>query len=194
MAMIRWSRRKFLETGVVGAITVTGVRATSLFSAQEGGSQPPKIAKNSFGKRHRDLLRVSIDEIIPAADGMPAASEVGGVDYLGHLAGENQQVARELSESLDALDQVSVSHFKTSFLSLSRELRVESLITFERRDPNSFRDLRKYVYEAYYLQPRVRNLIGYEPHPTNAPGPTIVAFDESVLAEVRKKPRHYREV
>jgi hypothetical protein len=192
--MSRWSRRKFLETGVFGAISVTGTRATRFFSAQERGTESQKTAESTFGQRHRNLLRVSIDELIPAGDGMPAASEVGGVEYLDHLAGENEQVARELRASLNALEEISELHFKASFLSLSPELRVEALIAFEQKDPNSFRDLRDYVYEAYYLQPRVRQLIGYEPHPTNARGPTIKAFDESVLAEVRKKPRYYREV
>jgi Gluconate 2-dehydrogenase subunit 3 len=194
MMINRWSRRKFLETGVVSAITVTGTRAASFFSSQNAETQPPEIKKNSIIKLDRDLLRVSMDELIPAGDGMPAASEVDSVNYLDDLAGENEQVAKELRASLNALEEVSNGHFKTSFLSLSRELRVKALITLEERNPNSFRDLRDYVYEAYYLQPRVRQLIGYEPHPTNGPGPMIQPFDESLLAAVRKKPKHYREV
>jgi hypothetical protein len=192
--MNRWSRRKFLETGVVSAITVTGARATSFFSSPQAGPQPQEVAKNPIAELHRDLLRVSMDELIPAGDGMPSASAVGGVEYLDDLAAENEQVAKELRASLNALEEVSDKNFKASFLSLSRELRVKALITFEQRDPDSFRDLRNYVYEAYYLQPRVRQLIGYDPHPTNGPGPMIQAFDESLLAAVRKKPKYYREV
>jgi len=135
-----------------------------------------------------------MDELIPAGDGMPAASEVGGVDYLEHLVAENQQVTKELKRSLEDLEEISKDHFKVSFLLLSRELRVETLIAFEQSIPDSFWKLRDYVYEAYYLQPRVRQLIGYESHPTNGPGPMIQPFDESILAEVRRKPRHYREV
>jgi hypothetical protein len=194
MTMNRWSRRKFLETGVAGAITVTGARASGLFPAQKSGTPPQEIAKNSIAKLHRDLLRASMDELIPAGDGMPSASEAGGVDYLDGLAGENEQVAKGLRASLSALEEVSSNNFKESFLSLPREQRIKALVAFEQRDTNSFRNLRSYVYEAYYLQPQVRRLIGYEPHPTNGAGAVIEPFNESVLADVRKKPKHYREI
>jgi hypothetical protein len=68
--MTRWSRRKFLETGVFGATTATGARATGSFSVQKSGTQLENIAKNSFEKRYRDLLRKSMDEIIPIGDGI----------------------------------------------------------------------------------------------------------------------------
>ena len=54
--------------------------------------------------------------------------------------------------------------------------------------------LRDLVYEAYYTQPRVWKLIGYEFNPTNEAGPHLKPFDESVLAQVKKMPRRYREV
>lgn len=135
-----------------------------------------------------------MDRLIPAGDGMPAASQAGAMEYLDHLAAQNEQVANELRGSLDALEEVSHDRFKVSFMSLSEDLRVESLIALEQRQPNCFRSLRDYVCEAYYLQPRVRHLIGYEFHPTNGPGPMFEPFDESVLAQVSRKPRHYREV
>jgi hypothetical protein len=57
-----------------------------------------------------------------------------------------------------------------------------------------FKVLRDFTYEAYYLQPKVWKLIGYEFHPTNERGPSMKPFDESALGEVRKRPRYYREV
>lgn len=193
--MKKWSRRKFLKAGVVGSMAMSGATAAGLSSAQEvTGAQKLKSATAALDARERDLLRAAMDEIIPAGDGMPAASEVGGVDYLDKLAGRDKEVAKELRGSLGALEGLSKKRFKAPFLSLSHESRVESLAALEKGDAGAFRALRDYVYEAYYLQPQVQMLIGYEDHPTNKAGPRMKAFDESMLAEARKKPKFYREV
>ena len=42
-------------------------------------------------------------------------------------------------------------------------------------------------------QPQIWKLIGYEFYPTDHQGPHMKPFDESVLAEVMKKPKFYRE-
>lgn len=78
---------------------------------------------------------------------------------------------------------------------LPRAERIEALKEFERLDTQKlFSSLRDYVYEAYYTQPRVWKLIGYEFYATNKSGPPMKAFDESPLAQVRKKPKLYKEV
>jgi hypothetical protein len=192
VVMKRWSRRKFMKAGVVASIAISGGTAATLSSAHAEGRT--RNLRTALESRERDLLRVVMDEIIPAGDGMPAASEVGGVDYLDQLATRDKETAKELRESLAALEELSKKGFEGSFLSLSRKQRVESLSSLEKRDAGAFKALRGYVYEAYYLQPRVQILIGYENHPTNQAGPHLKPFDEAILAEVRKKPKYYREV
>lgn len=61
------TRREFLATGATTAAIVTSI-------------QPARGAV--FTTDERAALAAAMDEIIPAADGMPAASQVGGVDYL----------------------------------------------------------------------------------------------------------------
>jgi hypothetical protein len=56
-----------------------------------------------------ELLRATVDEIIPASDGMPAASEMGAVEYLGRLARQAPSVGKELGKSLTALGDLSVA-------------------------------------------------------------------------------------
>lgn len=193
--MKMWSRRKLMKGGIVASIAMNGGTAARLFSAHDGRrTQNLGTATAEPELRERDLLRVTMDEIIPAGDGMPAASEVGGVDYLEQLASRDKQTAKELRESLSALERLSKKRFNGSFLSLSHEQRMESLSSLEKEDAGAFKALRGYVYEAYYLQPRVQILIGYESHPTNQGGPHLKPFDEAILAEVRKKPKSYREV
>jgi hypothetical protein len=190
--MKRWSRRKFMKAGVVASIAISGGPAATLSSTHAEGRT--RNLRTALETRERELLRVAMDEIIPAGDGMPAASEVDGVDYLDQLASRDKQTAKELRESLAALEGLSKKDFEVSFLSLSHKQRVESLSSLEKREAGAFKALREYVYEAYYLQPRVQILIGYESHPTNQAGPHLKPFDEAILAEVRKKPKYYREV
>src|ERR1700730_14190092 len=140
--MKRWSRRKFMKAGVVASIAISGGTPATLSSAHAEGRTPN--LRSALESRERDLLRAVMDEIIPAGDGMPAASEVGGVDYLDQLASRDKETAKELRESLAALEGLSKQGFEGSFLSLSREQRVESLSSLEKRDAGAFKALREY--------------------------------------------------
>jgi hypothetical protein len=193
--MKKWSRRKFLGVGVVGSIAIHGATAAGMTSVQEESkTQQSTSSPDALEERERDVLRLAMDEIIPAGAAMPAASAVGGMDYLDKLAGRDKEVAKKLRQSLGALEGLSKKRFNTSFLSLSRELRIDSLTALEKEDPDTFKALHDYVYEAYYTRPAVWKLVGYDFHPTNMSGPHMKPFDEAMLAEVRKKPKYYREV
>ena len=190
----KWTRRKFLETGlkgsvIVGAGAVGAATRSSLISAER--NQPPD---SPFGRGNRETLRAAMDEIIPASDGMPAASEAGGVEYLERVARETPRIRKNLVTALSALEKSSQKHSRTAFASLPRETRVEALKDFEIESPQDFATLRDLVYESYYTQPKIWKLIGYEFHPTNQSGPRMKPFDDAVLANVRKMPKLYREV
>lgn len=190
------TRRRFLQSSLKGTIVVGGTAAAG-FAAPAGEAQSDKTVQAAAGFRGRErrVLRAAMDEIIPARDGMPAGSEVGGVEYLDRLSRQIPGLKREFDGGLAALEELSRKRFKNSFLQLSQAERVEALKEFEKLDTQKFfPTLRDCVYEAYYTQPRVWKLIGYEFHPTNQAGPRMKEFDESSLAEVRRKPRFYREV
>ena len=188
--MKKWSRRKFLEKGVVGAIAAGGVKFPQVMGRDV--VKLPSMDAKPGGPDWR-LLNVVMDVMIPKNEGMPSASEAGCFQYLDQLSARDPVVTRELDGILAKLEALSLKLAKQSFTQSSSEQRTRLLAIFEQRDRQSFEILRNYVYEAYYTQPKIWDLIGYEPHPTNEPGPTI-AFDETVLAAVRKKPRYYREV
>jgi hypothetical protein len=178
----------------MGGAGVVSLPAAQPIGPDTGGASKAASAPGAPEAQQRELLRCAMDEIIPAGDGMPAASEAGGVDYLEKLSGRDAKVAKELRESLAALDGLSQKQFQGAFISLSREQRVQALSTLEKHKAEPFKTLRDYVYEAYYEQPQVWKLIGYEYYPTNGAGPTTKPFNEEILAEVRKKPKFYREV
>ncbi len=191
----KWTRRRFLETGLRSSILV-GSSAVTVFVPEKlrASSQVQQPSAQAFDPPTRELFRAAMDEIIPAGDGMPAASEVGGVEYLDRLAGQSPEVKKALEGSLAALEELTRKEFGKPFVSLSRGDRVKSLKKLEGQPPaEGFARLRDYVYEAYYTQPQVWKLIGYEFYPTNQAGPGMKPFDESVLDKVKKMPKLYRE-
>jgi hypothetical protein len=184
----KWTRRKFLETSLAGPLVLSGAKSTPVDAATS------TLAGMSLTRAEVKILQAAMDEIIPAGDGMPAASEVGGVQYLERVARGNREFLKDLKRSLAHLERISHKRFEKGFSRLSPAERVQALRQFERGSANDFAELRDDVYEAYYTQPQVWKLIGYEFYPTNEAGPQMKPFDESVLATVRKRPKHYREV
>ncbi|MGH9938407.1 MAG: gluconate 2-dehydrogenase subunit 3 family protein, partial [Blastocatellia bacterium] len=92
------------------------------------------------------------------------------------------------------------------FDQLSSAQRVKLLQAFEKESAragaaeslygagnNLFALLRDLVYEGYYTSPKAWPQLGYEFHPTSRRGPAMQPFDESILAQVRKRPKSYRE-
>jgi len=184
---VKFTRRKFLGTTLAGSL------AAAAASANNSGVSPKPDSAPLDADQH-EALRAAMDEIVPAGDGMPAASAVGGLDYLERVGREEPQIAADLQQALDSLERLSKSRFQAAFASLSSPQRVDLLTALETNSPDIFAKLRDHVYESYYTQPKVWKLIGYEFYPTNESGPRMKPFDESVLAKVRAMPKLYREV
>lgn len=193
--MKKWTRRRFMEASLTGSI-LAGGGAISAFSKMAGNPQPGAAQKPVRKLRPAELnvLKAAMDEMIPKNGAMPAASEAGGVEYLARLSGELPGLGDDLRRGLAALNHESRSRFGKSFAALSSEERVEILKHLEKSSPKTFTTLRDYTYEAYYIQPQVWKLLDYTLYPTNGAGPKMKPFDEAVLANVRRKPKYYREV
>lgn len=195
----RFSRREFLEAGLVSSIAMGAASLPTPITARPSGKPktplPPPPQTTGLNRGQLLALRAALDEIIPAADGMPSASEAGGAKYLEELCRRDPAVYKLLARSLAALEKASRRQSGKSFAQLERAERVKALAQLEKTAPaRLFVTLRDFTYESYYTQPRAWKLIGYEFHPTDGAGPTLQPFDESVLAQARKKPRYYREV
>jgi hypothetical protein len=163
---MKWTRRKFIATSA-GATLVNHIEpaATADPAALDAATQQRLVA--------------IMDEIIPMQGNMPSASEAGGVAYFSALKQAEPVLAAEI---LAALDKVGNS---SPF--------VEALKHLEKENLAQFTVLRDFVYEAYYTQPQVWKLIGYQFHATDDKGPHMKPFDEAIIAKVRTKPKFYRE-
>lgn len=190
-----WTRRKFLERALKGSFIAGGAATADIIApAKAHANDPAGRTRGVYDEQQRKMLRVTMDEIIPAGDGMPSVNEVGGLEYLTRIAGENSQIKREIEKSISALAALSRKQFGREFTALAPAERVEALKKFEAQRPKqNFVRLRDYIYEAYYTQPKVWKLIGYSFYATNGPGPDMKPFDPSSLDRVRNMPKLYRE-
>ena len=189
----KWTRRKFLQTSLGSSLAVGASAALGGATTMRAEEQKPKTA-GELSVAQRATLRAAMDEIIPAVDDMPAASAVGGVEYVSRVARGDKAIRQAIGQSLAGIEALSKKLKAKPFTALSRPQRVETLQAYEKQSPKEFITLRDFTYEAYYTEPRVWKLIGYELHPTNEAGPRVKPFDESVLAQVKKMPKRYREV
>jgi hypothetical protein len=141
----------------------------------------------------RDVLGAASDGLIPESDGMPAASAIGAVEYVVRLSAEVPAIGGSVAAALETLESTSRTRFSRGFAHIEAAQRVELLTQLERNTPPQFAALRDAVYEAYYTNPRVWTLLGYDHSPTDRPGPHMTPFDPTLLARVERMPRRYRE-
>ncbi len=123
--------------------------------------------RNTFSEQARARLAALADALIPAGDGMPSASEAG-------VAGEWLDAVLAVRPDLEA--------------PLAAVTRVD-----REREPEGFAALTAAVTAAYYMNPQVRERIGYA-------GQQAIPFDpdhedyleDGLLDSVRSRPPVYR--
>jgi len=141
----------------------------------------------------QDTLKTVMDLVIPASDGMPSASEAGGLRYLRSLMERDKDTGMDIRKGLTVVDAFSERSFKNPFRQLERNDQIAVLKDMENRAPGVFDVLRAYIYESYYTQPAIWELIGYKLYPTDHMGPHLKPFDDSLLVKVRNMPKLYRD-
>jgi hypothetical protein len=125
----------------------------------------------------RATLAALADVLIPAADGMPAASEAGAagdwLDEVLRVRGDLEAPLQGLLERARGVDPPA---------------EVERL---EREEPEAFEALATAVAGAYFLHPEVRRLIGYpgqEPRPIEPEEPPDYEQDDLLASVVERGP------
>jgi Gluconate 2-dehydrogenase subunit 3 len=171
------TRRVFLGASTATPILITAIQPVTQALAQDVQS----------------TLKTIMDLVIPESDGMQSASAVGGLTYLESLMQRNKDAATDITKGLDVANAFSERLFKRAFSKLEKNDQITVLKEMEDTAPGVFDALRAYVYESYYTQPAIWKLIGYELYPTDHMGPHVKPLDDSLLANVRKMPKLYRD-
>src|ERR1700736_5714584 len=125
---MKWTRRKFLRASTAAPIVAPA--ALDLVTRIE--SAPGNTSwSRALSEQERNVLHAAMDEIIPASDARPAASDAGGLPYLDRIAAEDADVAGEMRGCLAALDKCSQQMFEKAFDQLDRQARISALTRLE---------------------------------------------------------------
>ena len=180
------TRRVFLGASAATPVIISAIEPVAQALAPDAQSA---LINNDA----QSALKIIMDLLIPASDGMPSASEAGGLAYLEHLMRSNKDAAAAIAKGLNVANAYSERSFKRPFAELETNSQIAALKEMEDSALGVFDALRAYVYESYYTQPAIWKLIGYELYPTDHMGPHLQPFDDSLLADVRKMPKLYRD-
>ena len=182
-----WSRRRFSKAIISAQLLLaSGVLTLPLACAKDKKSKNDSVLDRS----QQEILKFAMDEIIPANEKMPSASEVGGVTYILEIIEELPELLPLFEGLITQIDELS-NH---KFSKIDKSERITILKTIEENKPELFKVLKDFTYESYYTNDTVFNLIGYEPHPTGTAGPKMEPFDESLLNRVKNLPQMYTKI
>lgn len=177
-------RRRFVS---LAARILAFVAGSRLWPARSAAAAP------GIDQSSRAALLAAVDEIIPGGGPMPPASGAGALAYLERRRANEAAFAKSLDALLEALDGLCRDASGAAFGSAGREQRIAALRALESSKPPLFAELRDATYEAYYTNPEVWRLIGYDFRSAPRPTAPLPEFDEALLARVRRMPPLYRK-
>jgi hypothetical protein len=106
------------------------------------------VKASPLSEELRARLRAFADALIPAAHGMPSANEVGVADaQLEHVLAARPDLLEPLRRALSRVDPDDAER---------------SLTAIQAADPAAHDALVLVIAGGYYIDPRVRDLIGYD--------------------------------
>jgi gluconate 2-dehydrogenase subunit 3-like protein len=181
------TRRTFVGTSIHLAVVAPVIHLEPIEAAQPSAGFPAV---------ERRMLRAAIDVIIPAEGRMPAATAVGGLDYVERMAAADGKLRELLIAGLRALD----SHLRTTsglaFVDSRPAQQTAAITHAEKTDspPGFFGALRDAVFEAYYTQPEIWKQLGYTFRRSNRRTAAVEPFDERRVGRLREMPPFYRPI
>jgi Gluconate 2-dehydrogenase subunit 3 len=180
-------RKQFLT--ILGRSALFAAAAPALENLAEGAPTAPALDTTQ-----RALLTAFADDIIPATDGMPSASDMGAAAYLERVAATDPAIAVSLRDSVTSIDRRARAAHAETFVGLPAPARIALMEAMEKDEPDLFRAARDFVYESYYTNPLVWKRLGYDFIGAESVGPPLEPFEEALLERVRALPRLYRAI
>lgn len=149
------------------------------------------------------LLAAIQDRLIPAGDSMPGAGDAGCAQTIDRFLSERPALRRPILAALHAIEAAAgkVSEGAgegnaeltyMAFLTLADAERDNVLRAVEAAQPDLFRALVNQTYSAYYTNPAVLLILGWNP-PQPEGFPTPPPFDEALLANVKQRGKLWRD-
>ncbi len=187
----KWSRRRFTKAVISAQVLVaSGVLTLPLACVETKKTE----GDSSINYSQQETLKNAMDEIIPANEKMPSASEIEGVNYILKILAELPDLSPLFISIINKIEAQSLELLNSSFSNLTKGKRIHILTNIEQTEPELFKVLKDFTYESYYTSEKVYELIKYEPHPTGTLGPKMKPFDEKLLDRVKNIPPMYTKI
>jgi len=187
----KWSRRRFTKAVISAqALIASGALILPLACKETEKTE----GKSALDSSQQNTLGFAMDEIIPANEKMPSASEIGGVSYVIKILEELPDLSPLFISLIDKIEDQSLQQSNSGFSKLNNVKRIAVLTTIEQTKPELFKVLKDFTYESYYTNKSVYELISYEPYPTGTSGPEMEPFDEKLLDRVKNSPPMYTKI
>ncbi len=151
------------------------------------------MMSNLLSQEQRSLLEDVLDNIIPGSDEMPAAGLVAS-DFVERSAIGSVAIKRIVLDIVSATDAMAGLHHNKRFLDVSDSAKESLLKIVEEQNKGIFSDFVNLVYDGYYTNPSVIDLLGVDagvPQPTGFSNPP---FDPGIVDDVRMRGPRYRVV
>ena len=182
-----WSRRRFSKAIFYAQCLLASGTLTfplACTSTKKSKDDP------ALDEAQQDTLKWAMDELIPANQTMPSASEIGGVAYIMSIMEELPDLVPLFEGLIAQIDEQC--HYQ--FSKINSQKRIAILRFLETSKPELFKVLKDFTYESYYTNETIFALIGYEPHPTGTAGPKMEPFNESLLDRVKQLNPTYTKI
>lgn len=153
----------------------------------------PHSRVSFLSQKQQRLLSSVLDLIIPNTDVLPGAGELGVAEHVEGVSGTTQHNRRRLSEGLKAIDVNSFMIYAREFDDLSDEKKTCLLKQVESKLPDFFQLLIQETYAGYYTNFKILKAKGLRPQAPQPEGFKLDEFDLSLLDNVRKRAKFYRD-
>lgn len=142
----------------------------------------------------RLVLSAAMDLIVPPADDLPGAGEMGLAATAEELAERIETYGEALHRVLEALSLDPSARAEGGFAALEEDQRIAALSALEASMAKHFDKFVDLVYIVYYGDERVHKRIGWRSGPLQPLGWELPQFDPSILDTVSKRKPFWRKV
>ena len=139
------------------------------------------------------LVTSILDRIVPPEGKGLGAGQLGVADYLDRTVGASAELKKLFTRGLAQIEIASHVRHSREFVDLSAEQQDAVLSEVESAEPEFFEALVRQTYNGYYTDSGVLELLGLEARPPQPRGYEVEPGDLSLLENVKRRGKVYRD-
>ncbi len=174
---------------LAGDTTVAGPQAAAAVTPRE----PPAAAPSVLDGAQEALLGAVLNRLIPEADGLPGAGDLGIIATIDRTLAAYPLLRRLFHDGLVEIEVESARQAQSGFIGLDGDRQDAVLRAVEKAFPAFFAALVDHAYRGYYTHPHVYQAIGYAHRPPQPLGHELPLFDPAMLEKQRQRAPFWRQ-